>query len=363
MVGTSGRKFAAIRDHLQKGIAEQYRDMDVTCDTFPADGIDRDPQAYKAAIDALKPGSGCCIFTPDDTHFDIAMYAVERKCHVLVTKPAVMTVDEHIKLRDAARKYRVLVQIELHKRWDQIYADARERIRSYGDFTYFNSYMSQPQSQLQTFKAWAGKSSDISYYLNSHHMDIHCWAMQGRAVPVKVTAFGSTGVASGKYGCPPNTEDVITVLSEWKNIPSGNKGIAVYTAAWTAPDNAEVHSQQRFQCLCHNGEVRADQAHRGYEVTADRKYMSVNPMYMKYTRDSAGYYAGQRGYGYLSIETWVNACRDLNHGKKTLEECHATLPTLETTLELTALLEAGRRSLDDNGASIDVQKLIKGEER
>ena len=27
------------------------------------------------------------------------------------------------------------------------------------------AYMSQPKLQLETFRAWAGKSSDISYYL------------------------------------------------------------------------------------------------------------------------------------------------------------------------------------------------------
>ena len=40
--------------------------------------------------------------------------------------------------------------------------------------------MSQPKHQLETFKAWAGKSSDISYYLNSHHIDFHEWCLHGR---------------------------------------------------------------------------------------------------------------------------------------------------------------------------------------
>lgn len=30
--------------------------------------------------------------------------------------------------------------------------------------------MTQPKKQLDTFAGWAGKSSDISYYLNSHHI-------------------------------------------------------------------------------------------------------------------------------------------------------------------------------------------------
>jgi hypothetical protein len=38
-----------------------------------------------------------------------------------------------------------------------------------------NVLLLQPKQQLQTFKDWAGKSSDISYYLNSHHIDFHEW--------------------------------------------------------------------------------------------------------------------------------------------------------------------------------------------
>jgi hypothetical protein len=37
------------------------------------------------------------------------------------------------------------------------------------------SYMSQPKFQLETFKSWAGIDSDISYYLNSHHIDVRSW--------------------------------------------------------------------------------------------------------------------------------------------------------------------------------------------
>lgn len=74
-----------------------------------------------------------------------------------------------------------------------MYLDAKQRVPSFGDFSYFYSYMSQPKQQLITFKSWAGKSSDISYYLNSHHVDFHCWTMQGRGRPVSVTAHAASG--------------------------------------------------------------------------------------------------------------------------------------------------------------------------
>lgn len=41
--------------------------------------------------------------------------------------------------------------------------------------------MSQPKFQLETFKSWAGIDSDISYYLNSHHIDVSTVHMPMRA--------------------------------------------------------------------------------------------------------------------------------------------------------------------------------------
>jgi D-galacturonate reductase len=65
----------------------------------------------------------------------------------------------------------------VHKRCDPIYVDARDRIGSgkLGLFSFFSAYMSQPKVQLGTFRGWAGKASDISYYLNAHHVDFHAW--------------------------------------------------------------------------------------------------------------------------------------------------------------------------------------------
>eukprot|EP00842_Homolaphlyctis_polyrhiza_P005867 jgi/Hompol1/6281/HPOL_002619-RA len=307
LVGTTGRKNAGLRDHLQSRIADAYRGLDVSAELLPHDAVDYDPDAYKAAIDSMPPGSGVTIFTPDDTHYDIALYAIRRGLHV-VRSP-----------------------------------DARERIRNLGDFGFFTSYMSQPKAQLETFRSWAGKSSDISYYLNAHHIDLHAWALQGIAKPVRVTASSATGVAtSAPHNCVPGTEDTITLMVQWKNIKSGNLGTAVYTASWVAP-KAEVHSQQRFFYMGHKGEIRVDQAHRGYEMaTDDNGYASVNPLFMRYTPDSNGFYAGQSTYGHRSIELWAEACLSIKQGKAKSSDFEGQLPTIRETEIVTAVLEAGR---------------------
>ena len=131
--------------------------------------------------------------------------------------------------------------------------------------------MSQPKSQLETFKAWAGRDSDISYYLNSHHVDV-CATMVPNWRPVTVTASGSRGTAED-LGCVEGTEDTISLLTEWveRSGEAGRKrrATAVFTASWTAPLKAGMHSQQGFHYLASEGEIRVDQAKRGYEVAED----------------------------------------------------------------------------------------------
>lgn len=225
LCGVNGKKFPEIRQHLKKMITDVYSGLDLTMKSFPNDN-EIDPEAYITAFDSLKAGDAVTIFTPDDTHFKIAKAAIERGLHVLVTKPAVMTLQEHFELHELSIKYNVLVCVEVHKRWDPIYADARDKIQGLGSFSYLYSYMSQPKHQLETFKAWLKPSSengektkqrsDISYYLNSHHIDFHEWTVGNTSRPVKVTATASTGVAKGQYEC--DCEDTITLMVQWENL-------------------------------------------------------------------------------------------------------------------------------------------------
>lgn len=221
MCGVNGKKFPGIRTHMQKQIGDNYKDMDLTCETFPKDD-ECDPKAYVSAIETFTKGDVAVVFTPDDTHYDIALACVQKGLHVMVTKPIVQTLEHHLKLCEEAKKHNVLVAVEVHKRLDPFYADARDRARSeLGNVSYVYAYMSQPKHQLDTFKAWAGKSSDISYYLNSHHVDFSEWTLAGIARPVRVAASASTGVAH-KKGMP--TEDSITLTVTWENLNDGTFG-------------------------------------------------------------------------------------------------------------------------------------------
>ena len=352
MAGTNGTRFPAIRQHLDRVLAKAYRDMDIPFESFPADDVERDAHAYRAALETMHAGDSVVIFTPDDTHYEIAMDAVARGLHVLVAKPIVKTVAEHVSLMRAASERGVIVAMEVHKRWDPIYIDARDRIRGLGDFSFFQSYMSQPKSQLNTFRAWAGKSSDISYYLNAHHIDFNVWSVAHRARPLTVRASAATGLAQS-IDIP--TEDTITLVVDWVNLESGCKATAIYTSSWIAP-KADVHSQQRFFYMGHGGEISVDQAHRGYSLATDETgFSSPNPLFMKFTPNAEGYFAGQNGYGYRSIEDFLLAAESIRQGRAQPDDFNNKLATAHDTLLCTAILEAGRRSLDANGQAIHIQ--------
>ena len=74
---------------------------------------------------------------------------------------------------------------------------------------------------------------------------------------------------------------------------------------------------------------------------------------MRYVPDARGAFAGQMGYGYRSIEAFVDAAAAVRGGVP-LADASAGLATVEATLATTAILEAGRRSLDAGGRGVRI---------
>jgi D-galacturonate reductase len=182
-------------------------------------------------------------------------------------------------------------------------------------------------------------------------VDFSEWTLAGIARPVRVTATASTGIAQAKG---MDTEDSITLTVQWQNLKSRTLGCAVYTSSWVAP-RSDVHSQQRFFYMGSGGEITVDQAHRGCAVSTDAAgFASVNPLFMKYTPTN-GKFAGQGTYGIRSFESFIDAAATINAGHKTPADYNdGSLATVHTTLQGTAILEAGRRSLDLDGQPMDI---------
>ncbi|GLI67187.1 hypothetical protein VaNZ11_011405 [Volvox africanus] len=341
-----GKRMPEVRATVRRKIADVYDGLDTYLECFPEDDVEQQPTAYLRALDTMSPGDAVIIFVPDDLHASVAVAAAERRLHVLVAKPAVKTLDEHRKVLDAVAATGVLACVEFHKRWDPMYSDARNRARQLGLFSHFSALMTQPKQQLDTFRLWAGLRSDISYYLNSHHIDLHSWMVGQSSRPERVVAMAATGVAEQKLGRP--CEDTISLMVQWRNGADDSYGTALYTASWVAA-KGDCHTQQGFLYMGQRGEIRVDQAHRGYSGASDTEgYASYNPLYMRYTPDANGRFAGQLGYGFMSIAAFLRAAGDLNRGVTSLGELRrqGQLAMMVDSLPVTAILHAGRLSLD-----------------
>jgi D-galacturonate reductase len=69
---------------------------------------------------------------------------------------------------------------------------------------------------------------------------------------------------------------------------------------------------------------------------------------MKYSPSETGHFDGQRGYGYISIEKFVDAARSVNAGIAHPSNFdNQGLPTITNTVLTTTILNAGRISLDE----------------
>jgi D-galacturonate reductase len=112
LCGTNGNKFTDIRRHFDEKIV--FSNLpNLEFEQFPQAG-EVNPKAYLEALEQFaKPGDVCSVFTPDDSHFEIIMAALDRGLHVMATKPMVKTLKEHQLLVEKARAKGVLLQIEV----------------------------------------------------------------------------------------------------------------------------------------------------------------------------------------------------------------------------------------------------------
>ena len=59
------------------------------------------------------------------------------------------------------------------------------------------------------------------------------------------------------------------------------------------------------------------------------------------------------GYGYRSIEAFVEAAASISRGESCPDDYRTQLASVQDTLPVTAILEAGRLSLDQGGCTVD----------
>jgi D-galacturonate reductase len=72
------------------------------------------------------------------------------------------------------------------------------------------------------------------------------------------------------------------------------------------------------------------QSHLTLASTIDTADVQYNPFYVKYSPDAEGHFDGSHGYGYISLEKFVDAARAVSSGRAKAADYEGKgLPTIK----------------------------------
>jgi len=114
------------------------------------------------------------ITTPTALHFEMAKQAIEAKKHVLLEKPAVVTMEEAIELQRLATHHGVYVAVYQNRRYDGDFLTVEQLVEmnEIGDWQLFESRFDRYRPVVRDrWREKAGPGSGILFDLGSHLID------------------------------------------------------------------------------------------------------------------------------------------------------------------------------------------------
>jgi len=248
--------------------------------------------AYKKAMDALKPGDVVILTTPPAFRWLQFKYAIEKGLHVFMEKPTTVdgpTTKKMIELADQATKKNLKVGVGLMCRHCPARAELAKRIKDgqMGDLLLLRAYrMKGPEAtsrskmrseykiaseleyQIRRFHSFLWLSGGCYSDFLIHNIDECCWMKD--AWPVKAQANGGRmyrfDPADGKefvdqnfdsYSVEYTFADGSKLLLEGRTMPDckqefasyahGSKGSAVISSNSHWPSRARIYKGQKFE--------------------------------------------------------------------------------------------------------------------
>ncbi|MBN1507079.1 MAG: Gfo/Idh/MocA family oxidoreductase [Sedimentisphaerales bacterium] len=206
-------ELVAMADVFENRLAGSYQNLKEAC----GDKGDVPPErrfigfdAYKKAMDCLRPGDVAILATPPAFRWVHFGYAVEKGLNVFMEKPVTVdgpTTKKMLKLADTATAKNLKVGVGLMSRHSRAFEELHQRIqdgeigdiilmrgyRMHGPAGFFSSVAKPPGVsellyQVQRFHSflWASGGNFSDFYI--HHIDHLCWMKN--AWPVEAQALG-----------------------------------------------------------------------------------------------------------------------------------------------------------------------------
>lgn len=294
------------------------------------------------------------VATPDHTHHGILALLIRMKLPILVVKPFVTSLAEAKQLTALQRESPVYGAVEFHKRYDEsnLYAKRVIREGSLGDLLYVTvDYSQRVTIPTEVFRGWAHRTN-IFQYLAVHYVDL-IYFMTGYR-PVRLTA-AATRRKLVNMGI--DTPDSVHVMIEWESPDDDGRLISQINCNWIDPSTTSAMSDQKFKIVGSKGRLECDQKNRGIElVTEEHGVNHVNPYFSNYlyNADDEQVFSG---YGFKSINQYLQDVHNLMNGSTTLEELNQNRPTFNEALISQAVLDTVNGALDNKLQWYDVPRV------
>ena len=193
------------------------------------------------------------VSVPHPSHSDIAMEAFAAGKHVLVEKPMDITLSKGKALCEAARRSGKRFGIMFNQRTGQLFAKAREIVRSgqlgqlkRSVWIITNWYRTQHYYDSGTWRAtWIGEGGGVLVNQAPHQLDLWQWIC---GMPERITAFCS----EAKYH-QIEVEDDATIVARF---PGGAEGIFVTSTGEYPGTNRLEISGSKGKLVLENGKLK-----------------------------------------------------------------------------------------------------------
>lgn len=271
---------------------------------------------YREMIDRLELDA-VHICTPNNTHFEIAMYAMERGINVVCEKPMCTTVDEARQMLAKAAERNIVTGVNFHNRFYPMNNHLRNIIRDgeLGDVFSINGDYTQDWLLYPTDYSWRLNSSESGTTravadIGSHWMDLAEFVTGQRIVAVnadfstihpvrkkpkkQVLAFSTETFSEDDYDdIPIDTEDNAYVLFKFSGGAKGSAFFSQVIAGKSVDINLQIggykKSAEWHSMSCNNLKIGVRDA---YTATVEKGPATVHPGSRKYVAYPLGHAEG-----------------------------------------------------------------------
>ena len=271
------------------------------------------------------------VCTPDFLHREITVEALDAGKHVLVQKPMDVTVEGCEAMLKAAEENGVLLEVDLHKRFDPPHRKLKEAIEAgcLGQIQYGYAWIEDRiEVPTEWLRSWASKSSP-SWFVGIHYYDLFVWMLQSK--PKRVYAQGWKGTLA-HMGF--DTFDSVQAMVEFENGAN-----IVFVSSWILPDSFPSINNQGCRVIGTKGIWEIDAQDRGVWVSDERGTRTHNYYFLRDDLDPMGRTV-HLGYGVDSHREFLMHVCAVMKGQKLDAEKTTLLNSAKEAIESTRIAVA-----------------------